>query len=582
MRWLAAFAIFCCLEASPSFARGRASGFCQQGNQTITVLGYQSSTATPVQASYPTCTVTVNISGGGLATIYSDNSGTPLANPFTLGVSPETSTNGYWFFYADNGSYDIQFSGTGISTPFTTSAVPLLDPTSSGSVSTISGSGPSWLSWSISNPTSTPAITLSAASGQTSHLVLGTCGSATSVSLCSLTSGDLPSLSGSYLPITGGTLTGSLLFTDGLYDIGASGATRPRNIFLSGNGTLGGTLSVTGHTTFEGVTSTGATGTGALVYATSPTLTTPALGTPSSATLTNATGLPLATGVTGMLTRAHGGLNSTSAGTGILRDGTTPTASELSGDCTTSGSNAVTCSKINGTAFIGVNGDLVSFGASNVPADSGVVAANVMTAASTATAAKQTCVASGASRTCSYISFPDVKPFPAATCTNVTATALWSMGASGVATCRAGTNNTSAFIAITDMAATFAQFITSIPEDWDSSIRPYIRVQVASTDTTVGATIIPQIKVSCSAGDGSTTDDVTFNAAHSLSTVTLNATANQFWSTSNVQMNSTDMTGCSAGSMMIVQIGRATDTASQAGFYGATITFPRLLNVQAN
>ena len=42
------------------------------------------------------------------------------------------------------------------------------------------------------------------------------------------------------------------------------------------------------------------TGSGALVFATSPTLVTPALGTPSSATLTNATGLPISTGVSGL------------------------------------------------------------------------------------------------------------------------------------------------------------------------------------------------------------------------------------------------------------------------------------------
>ena len=58
------------------------------------------------------------------------------------------------------------------------------------------------------------------------------------------------------------------------------------------------------------------TGTGALVFANSPTLVTPALGTPSSGTLTNATGLPISTGVSGL-------------GTGVATFLATPSSANL-------------------------------------------------------------------------------------------------------------------------------------------------------------------------------------------------------------------------------------------------------------
>lgn len=140
-------------------------GWVQQGGQVV-ITGASSST-TKVQKTFPLSTITVYDTGTlNLASIFSDDGITPKANPFTC------DSTGYFFFFAANGEYDLTFSGTGISAPFTLSQVLLNDP-GSGGITSINGltaaaqtlaTGTAGTDFAISSVTATHTFNLPVAS----------------------------------------------------------------------------------------------------------------------------------------------------------------------------------------------------------------------------------------------------------------------------------------------------------------------------------------------------------------------------------------------------------------------------------
>jgi hypothetical protein len=323
-----------------------------------------------------------------------------------------------------------------------------------------------------------------------------------------------------------------------------------------------------------------------------------------------------AANVTGIVSRSHGGLNSATPGTGLLRDGATPSASELSGDASTSGSNVVTVAKVNGVSYgaapssntvpvvtgsnavtyeavpnaalansaVTVNGQAVALGsAANV--NNGAAAHTVALnqgagnpiAGAAAGTAHQVLCSNGSSSDPSFCDSRDVKIIPFAAAPGGTAapgvsyeSGQWAPAA------RAGSNNIGAALQATPSTGAALQWRMQLPLDWDTAAQPSIRIEYSSGSNT-GGTVIWTVASACTKSDGSVSDDPPFHTESPFAAQTMTA-ANRAWSQTGQLTAATGANNCVPGGGIVIRAALSGTASAAVNAWQAVVTIPTLPN----
>lgn len=267
-----------------------------------------------------------------------------------------------------------------------------------GGLSSVGLTMPTWLGVSNSPLTSNGTIAVTAATGQTSHQVIGTCGTATSFAPCALVAGDIPSLpylsSATVLPSntpgvshqaltaynssTGGFSQAQLAFSD--ISGTASTGQIPALPYLSNSTVLPVTVTRTSHNFL--ITYDSTTG----LYTQAQPLFSDLSGTATSAQLPQGSSSAIGGLQCGSGTSCTSGVISVSAGSGTITSSpkfqlpfysATGTANTLTGDSgiVTDGSGDLTVNQLTslGTAGVGGGGAMVEGTATSGVASSDII-----------------------------------------------------------------------------------------------------------------------------------------------------------------------------------------------------------------
>lgn len=307
------------------------------------------------------------------------------------------------------------------------------------------------------------------------------------------------------------------------------------------------------------------TGSGLAVFATSPVLTTPNLGTPSAATLTNATGLPISTGVSGL-------------GTGVATVLATPSSANLAAavtDETGSGLAVFATSPVLTTPNLGTPSAATLTNATGLPVSTGISGLGTGVAAALATPSSANLATavtdetgSGAAvfATSPALTTPNLGTPSAATLTNATglpvSTGVSGLG-TGVATALATPSSANLAAAVTDETGTGAAVFANTPSLVTPAIGSggYTVAGSSSGSTSIVATAAASGTLTLPAATdtlvGKATTDILSNKSISLGSNTVTTTSAQLRTAASDEVGTgalmfglistmTDDLGCSA------------------------------------